>query len=407
MRNNRDEFAIVDGSDAFNGVAGHLDRDYGMLAVERAARPLQELARAMSAQGSEAMIAAQSSSSLAEQYLRQEEAVFASGAGLGGRFQTLEDVVRDAGSTHAQAFAAASGYGLEEAAYSRAMAVDSAGAEILRASSSFASAIDVARSMSQPHEHARSMVETAREMRHLAGGFGALRGGESLAREMRSLGETARALQDLGSMRIAENFERSLRDYDSGSLATYAMDVERLHRHAITDVGFSGADFLQTSALTSLRGVAAATMAAQSPFERLGILQMTDAVAPPALTWATRSDSSLGLGMAILPLPVESSSKRRPARLDVQVEVTCACCGDPLISAGEQREWRSEQSLMLKLPFFPWCPRCLRDSGGDLQLLLDKLCGGARPEFALVPVDGDGEGDGVPHGRLRLVRHED
>jgi hypothetical protein len=92
-------------------------------------------------------------------------------------------------------------------------------------------------------------------------------------------------------------------------------------------------------------------------------------------------------------------------RIDVRVAVKCARCGGDLLVRDSRYDLNAETDIDLRLNVVPWCT-CMSSWDGTREDLTGPA-GEEQPPLRLVPLEGQGEGDGIPAGSLALVRRED
>lgn len=131
----------------------------------------------------------------------------------------------------------------------------------------------------------------------------------------------------------------------------------------------------------------------QRPVAVLTPLAQTDLGA--SLSWI--SDENMKVA-ALLP------AEEAPSTITIEVSVPCSFCGNEMISAGRGFTWKGNRKGILKNPVVPLCVECQRRSNDDPTYFSRAFAELDAPPLRIVA--NDGTSDGVPRGKLRLVRDE-
>jgi hypothetical protein len=103
--------------------------------------------------------------------------------------------------------------------------------------------------------------------------------------------------------------------------------------------------------------------------------------------------------------PIKSNAEDQSLHLSVDVAVTCMLCDAKMLASGTQLAWTSNDKVLIKLAVFPLCATCTRRARENPKYWLKRLEDLSRPRIELV--GSDGISDGIPRGKLRLVKREE
>jgi hypothetical protein len=88
---------------------------------------------------------------------------------------------------------------------------------------------------------------------------------------------------------------------------------------------------------------------------------------------------------------------------EIEVQVCCMVCGTEMLVSGNRHSWVGRK-VKVRLDVAPICLGCVRENGFDADRWQATLRAIVENKPKLQLVRGDGDGDGVRRGTLRLVR---
>lgn len=92
------------------------------------------------------------------------------------------------------------------------------------------------------------------------------------------------------------------------------------------------------------------------------------------------------------------------SEITIEVSITCAFCGHDMIADQRRFRWKGNRKGLLDLSIVPICAECQRRSNEDPTYLARALTELEAPALRVITTGGNS--DGVPRGKLRLVRDE-
>lgn len=245
--------------------------------------------------------------------------------------------------------------------------------------------------------HLRGVTE-ALDAARLAGPVGELLGS---FQHLRSLTDSLRVAGGVRAM-FGHQFLGLADTAHLRTLLEFATRLDGLYPSLTREFGPRGALAWQGAVLGSLRGLERVLPHLPPRAEPVGVVAMLSR-ARAAFTWATED-------AALVPRAAALRFTRHPARavdasaVRVQLRVDCVRCGDPIILSDLAQTLEGEV-LEVSARAFPVCPRCVRETGGDLRRMAEEALSPRPPVLRLIP--GGGQGPQSPVGGLRLVSLDD
>ncbi|MBZ0117930.1 MAG: hypothetical protein K8H88_13085 [Sandaracinaceae bacterium] len=95
----------------------------------------------------------------------------------------------------------------------------------------------------------------------------------------------------------------------------------------------------------------------------------------------------------------------RLPQVDIEIATPCAFCGNPIERHRTRFRWKGPRKGVLEITIVPICPTCARRHDEDPDYYREALKDLRRPDLRLV--SRDGRTDGIPRGRLSLVRDDE
>lgn len=132
--------------------------------------------------------------------------------------------------------------------------------------------------------------------------------------------------------------------------------------------------------------------------------QLSGKTAGASIAWLSGHESAPKLALAAL--TEESVAQGSRVDLEIEAEVVCVICEEPLFSPKQTLRWIGPRRGVIRVGAFPICSQCMKEAGGDPSFWDEALRNVTRPKLRVL--DGGREGPASPKGsrHLRLVMDE-